>query len=148
MGPVVGEEFQRVLGRLGIEVLGGVGFEGGDTDGGGQGDKTGKGEGEKKRKQVLLGLISHIGGHKFAGNVILYLPPDSGAVSGADGAGQGEGEGEGDGVNMLAGRGIWYGRVEPRHVEGIVKETVLKGVVIKELFRGGVNADGRVMQIE
>ncbi|KLJ06659.1 hypothetical protein EMPG_17845 [Blastomyces silverae] len=35
----------------------------------------------------------------------------------------------------LAGKGIWYGRVEPRHVEGIVEETVLGGRVISEHFR-------------
>ena len=36
----------------------------------------------------------------------------------------------------------WYGRVEPRHVEGIVEQTLLRGEIIGELFRGGMNMDG------
>jgi (2Fe-2S) ferredoxin len=42
----------------------------------------------------------------------------------------------------LAGHAIWYGRVEPRHVEGILRETVLGGRVIKELVRGVVDFNG------
>ncbi|KAK8200608.1 Altered inheritance of mitochondria protein 32 [Zalaria obscura] len=72
--------------------------------------------------------ISHIGGHKWAGNVIIYIPPSFKA-------------------NPLAGKGIWYGRVEPRHVEGIVGKTVLDGKVIKELFRGGIAHDGDILRI-
>lgn len=70
-----------------------------------------------------VGLISHIGGHKYAGNVIIYMP-------------------ESMKRNSLGGMGIWYGRVEPRKVEGIVEETVLKGRIIKELFRGGLTKEG------
>ena len=77
------------------------------------------------QKQARVGLVSHIGGHKWAGNVIIYMPPSESSSP------QGK-------VNALAGRGIWYGRVEPRHVEGIVKETVLGGRVIEELCRGVV----------
>ncbi|MCJ1381043.1 hypothetical protein MMC17_004152 [Xylographa soralifera] len=68
-----------------------------------------------------VALVSHIGGHKFAGNVIVYLPPGFRV------------DGE---VAPLAGQGVWYGRVEPRHVEGIVAETVGRGRVVKELVRG------------
>ncbi|KAF7731396.1 hypothetical protein EC973_000204 [Apophysomyces ossiformis] len=57
-------------------------------------------------------MVSHIGGHKFAGNVICYTH-------------QGK-------------RGIWYGRVNPCHCAPIVEETVLKGNVIKELYRGSM----------
>jgi len=67
-------------------------------------------------KSARIGLISHIGGHKFAGNVIIRIPPRPG--------------------HPLSGREIWYGRVEPRHVEGIVEQTILKGNVIQELLRG------------
>lgn len=65
--------------------------------------------------RVNVGFTSHLSGHKFAGNVIVYLP------------GCGEDE---------AGLGVWYGRVEPKHVEGIVDETVLRGRVVGELCRG------------
>lgn len=75
-----------------------------------------------------VGLISHIGGHKFAGNVIVYIPPSFTA-------------------NPLRGKGIWYGRVEPANVEGIVQKTVVEGKVIKELFRGGVGQDGEILRL-
>lgn len=84
-------------------------------------------------KSARVGLISHIGGHKFAGNVIIYLPP--GMVT------------RGGEPHPLAGCGIWYGRVEPKHVEGIVGETVREGRVIEELFRGGVRRGGEVLRI-
>ena len=74
--------------------------------------------------------ISHIGGHKFAGNVIVYVPP----ILGNEG-------------HPLAGQGVWYGRVEPKHVEGIVRETIEGGRVIKELFRGGIDGKGGLMKI-
>ncbi|KAF2002440.1 hypothetical protein P154DRAFT_553064 [Amniculicola lignicola CBS 123094] len=78
-----------------------------------------------------VATISHIGGHKFAGNVILYVPPNFrvGCLQ----------KGE---ENALSGMGIWYGRVLPEHVEGIVQETIVKGRVIGELLRGGVSQDG------
>jgi len=79
-----------------------------------------------------ISLISHIGGHKFAGNVIVYVPPK---------------EVEGFERHALAGCGIWYGRVEPKHVQGIVEETVRKGVIIKELFRGGIDGTGRLLKV-
>ncbi|EGP84064.1 uncharacterized protein MYCGRDRAFT_48604 [Zymoseptoria tritici IPO323] len=75
-----------------------------------------------------IASISHIGGHKFAGNVIVYIPPSFTR-------------------NPLAGKGIWYGRVGPEHVEGIVSETILGGRVIKENFRGGVDQDGNVLRL-
>ena len=67
-------------------------------------------------------LISHIGGHAFAGNVVIYLPKTFKMPNGE--------------LSPLAGMGIWYGRVEPRHVWGIMEETVQRGSVIQELLRG------------
>lgn len=69
-----------------------------------------------------IGMVSHIGGHKWAGNVILYFPPGHRSQSG--------------GPSPLAAKGVWYGRVEPKHVEGIVSETLQQGHVIEELLRG------------
>ncbi|KAI4086523.1 MAG: hypothetical protein LQ344_007473 [Seirophora lacunosa] len=74
-----------------------------------------------------VGMISHVGGHAWAGNVIVYIPPNF--TLGADGA-----------VSPLAGMGIWYGRVERRHVPLIMEETVGKGRVIGDLWRGGLDA--------
>ena len=73
--------------------------------------------------EAHVAQISHIGGHKYAGNVIIYLPPSL----------------EG---NALKGSGIWYGRVGPEQVEGVVEETVVKGRVVGELLRGGVMQGG------
>ena len=73
-------------------------------------------------------LISHIGGHVFAGNVIIYIPN---TYSSHD----------------LSGKVIWYGRVEPKHVEGILEETIEKGNIIEELYRGGLNESGNSIQL-
>jgi len=87
-------------------------------------------EGTKPAVRSRVHQVSHIGGHKFAGNVIVYIPP----ILGNEG-------------HPLAGQGVWYGRVEPKHVEGIVSETVEGGRVIKELFRGGIDGKGGLMRI-
>lgn len=61
---------------------------------------------------VKVGLISHVGGHAYAGNV-LYFP------------------------RKLAQMPlVFYGRVFPEHVQGIVDETLRKGNIIKLLYRG------------
>ncbi len=80
------------------------------------------------RTRTMVGLISHVGGHKFAGNVIIYIPP---VLKN----------------HPLAGKGIWYGRVEPKHVEGIVEKTIYQGQIIKELFRGGIGQDSEMLRI-
>ncbi|KAG0211201.1 hypothetical protein BGX28_008381 [Mortierella sp. GBA30] len=69
-------------------------------------DLYGDGEGD-----IEIWLISHIGGHKFAGNVI---------------------------VHKSEGMAVWYGRVEPCHAQAIVETTIEKGQVIKELYRGSM----------
>lgn len=90
-------------------------------------------EGEEPRMSARVGLISHIGGHKFAGNVILYIPP-SAKLKGGD-------------PHPLRGMGIWYGRVEPKHVEGIIAETLGEGRVVMDLFRGGVEKGKGVLRL-
>ena len=73
-------------------------------------------------RKIKVALTSHVGGHAFAGNVIIYIPNGFRL--------------ENREVSPLAGKGIWYGRVEPRHVQGILKETVIDGRLIEELLRG------------
>ena len=82
-----------------------------------------------KSSKSRVALISHIGGHAFAGNVIINLPRPFITSSG--------------GSSPLAGASIWYGRVEPRHVQGIVEETIKKGNIIEELLRGIHDPDVR-----
>lgn len=68
---------------------------------------------KERRLDVDVGIVSHIGGHAYAGNVI-YFPLDKTKKS------------------------IWYGRVFPEKVAGIIDETVIGGKIIKELYRGEV----------
>ena len=85
------------------------------------------------RARYNISTTSHIGGHAFAGNVIIYIPPHWRLPDGK--------------TSPLAGKGIWYGRVEPKHVEGITEETIVWGKVIKELFRGGVGQGGQILRL-
>ncbi|KZO97963.1 hypothetical protein CALVIDRAFT_596977 [Calocera viscosa TUFC12733] len=66
----------------------------------------------QENKRVLILRSSHVGGHKYAGNVILCFP--TGAM-------------------------IWYGRVTPHEVASIVKNTIADGKVLPKLMRGGMN---------
>ncbi|KAF9919129.1 hypothetical protein BX616_001180 [Lobosporangium transversale] len=61
---------------------------------------------------VEIWMVSHIGGHKFAGNVI---------------------------VHKNEGMAVWYGRVEPCHSQAIVEATIERGEIIRELYRGSMN---------
>ncbi|KAF2770785.1 hypothetical protein EJ03DRAFT_342588 [Teratosphaeria nubilosa] len=112
LGPLLEAEFEDKLRRQNISILS---------------DALGP-ERAASSLSARIGLISHIGGHKWAGNVIVYVPP-------------------GLQNHPLAGKGIWYGRVEPQHVEGIVGKTILDGKVIKELFRGGIDGCGSKREI-
>lgn len=128
MGSVLRHEFSERLPELGVEVLSGpVEAEVSPTAGAIGGDVS---DGMYTSR---VGLISHIGGHKFAGNVIIYLPPH---LKRGDGS-----------AHPLAGHGVWYGRVEPRHVQGLVKETILQGNVVAELFRGAIRQDGEILRL-
>ncbi|KAG2151990.1 Sucrase/ferredoxin-like-domain-containing protein [Suillus cothurnatus] len=62
--------------------------------------------------RALIIKNSHFGGHKFAGNCVIYTP---------------------------RGAGVWYGRVTPHEVESIVKHTIIDGQVLPTIFRGGVD---------
>ncbi|KAK4936337.1 hypothetical protein LTR10_022765 [Elasticomyces elasticus] len=94
---------------------------------------TGSSSASDKTIDVNIGMISHIGGHKWAGNVIMYIPPTFQLPSRRP--------------HPLAGLGIWYGRVEPRHVGGIVEQTLFQGKVIQDLFRGGLGQDGETLRL-
>jgi len=129
-GPVLREEFSTALKRADFNLLTGP-VEVASTSS--EDTKLLSGKASKDKTAARVGLISHIGGHKYAGNLILYIPPGMKLKDGKD--------------NPLAGCGIWYGRVEPKHVEGIIKETIQGGMVIEELFRGGVRKGGEVLRL-
>ncbi|KAI9765606.1 MAG: hypothetical protein M1840_007295 [Geoglossum simile] len=62
---------------------------------------------------VGIYFISHIGGHKYSANMMIYRKEE--------------------------GQAIWLARVRPEHIEGIVKHTVLQGKVVHpdRQLRGG-----------
>ncbi|KAJ3332013.1 hypothetical protein HDU76_001575 [Blyttiomyces sp. JEL0837] len=79
-GPMLIEEFERVVEEVGLQ------------------------------GKVAIHGVSHIGGHKFAGNVIIY--------------------------SKFHPNGLWYGRVKTCHVQSIVEGTVKEGKVFEPLYRG------------
>jgi hypothetical protein len=122
--------------------------------------------GDDRPGGVGVYFISHVGGHKYSANVMVYRRPDAfgldaveraglaegetpapraaNAARKAAGGGDEEGEGEGD---VGAAQCIWLARVRPEDCEGIVKFTVLQGKVIKpeSQLRGGFDRSKGLM---
>lgn len=101
---------------------------------------------------VGIYFISHVGGHKYSANVMVYRRPnafgqDDEQQQQQPGGGRrpgGEGEGEADAAADGASEGgaaqcIWLARVMPEDCENLVRYTVLKGKVVKpeRQLRGG-----------
>jgi hypothetical protein len=94
---------------------------------------------------VGIYFISHVGGHKYSANVMIYRKADA---FGLDNVERGKLDGEvcpppkkaeeGE-EQMGAAQCIWIARVRPGDCEGIVKFTVLQGKVVKpeRQLRGG-----------
>lgn len=111
---------------------------------------------------VAIYFISHVGGHKYSANMIVYRRrqiqiqaqsqtqggggggggADTPRVLDGDGVGGGEGEG-GGGDDEGATQGIWLARVRPEDCEAIVRFTVLQGKVVKpqRQLRGGFDRE-------
>ncbi|KAJ5544948.1 hypothetical protein N7535_006665 [Penicillium sp. DV-2018c] len=73
---------------------------------------------------VGIYFISHVGGHKYSANVIVYRRRDF------DWYKRGQ-EGEGEIRDEGAAQGIWLARVRPEECENIIRFTVLQGKVVK-----------------
>ena len=129
MGPVLRDQFETCLPDNGLQVLQGPV----EISQGGDSAALPSVGNEEAAATARVASISHIGGHKFAGNVIIYIPPGMKTPEGLK--------------HALEGCGIWYGRVDPTHVEGIVRETILGGRVIEDLFRGGIRQDGEILRM-
>lgn len=127
MGPVLQAEFERQLPRAGFEVLHGPLVDEGVSA------PALSGTGSEVKSTARVGLISHIGGHKFAGNIIIYLPPTL--------------KNNASNPHPLAGHGVWYGRIEPKHVEGVIKETIVKGNIVTDHFRGAIKQNGEIIRL-
>ncbi|ORY74859.1 Sucraseferredoxin-like protein [Protomyces lactucae-debilis] len=73
-----------------------------------------KDEGSEDGK-VLVTTVSHIGGHRYAGNVLVYRKTDTGTVE-----------------------TLWLGRIMPNDIPWVIEYTVLQGRVKRSAVRGGV----------
>lgn len=104
---------------------------------------------------VGIYFISHVGGHKYSANVMIYRRPNAFGVDEVARKGEelkpktknGEEENEEDEGDVGAGQCIWLARVRPEDCEGIVKYTVLQGKLVKpeSQLRGGFDRSRGVM---
>ncbi|CAN1321948.1 Altered inheritance of mitochondria protein 32, partial [Linum perenne] len=72
------------------------------------------------KDQVFVSACSHIGGHKYAGNVIVFSSEAEGKTA-----------------------GHWYGYVTPEDVPEILDQHIGKGEVIERLLRGQLEVEKR-----
>ncbi|KFK33673.1 hypothetical protein AALP_AA5G044900 [Arabis alpina] len=63
--------------------------------------------------EIVVKPCSHIGGHKYAGNLIVFSPDSTGNIS-----------------------GHWYGYVTPEDVPAMLDQHIAKGEIIEKLSRG------------
>ncbi|KUI53574.1 Actin patches distal protein 1 [Cytospora mali] len=102
---------------------------------------------------VGIYFISHVGGHKYSANVMIYRRPDAFGLDGTDGADQSapvqrkDPTRDGEGGDLGAAQCIWLARVWPEDCEGIVKFEVLRGKVRKpeRQLRGGFDRSRGLM---
>lgn len=101
---------------------------------------------------VGIYFISHVGGHKYSANVMVYRKANA---FGLDTVERGKLDGEVcpppskplmDEVQEGAAQCMWIARVRPEDCEGIVKYTVLQGKLIKpeSQLRGGFDRERQV----
>ncbi|SPO04947.1 related to sucrose cleavage protein [Cephalotrichum gorgonifer] len=109
---------------------------------------------------VGIYFISHVGGHKYSANVIVYRRRDAFGLDAVERANAGEEElkpkvrsrndekggvvgEEEEGADEGAAQCIWLARVRPEDCENLVKYTVLQGKVVKpeSQLRGGFDRE-------
>ncbi|KAH8896995.1 hypothetical protein GQ53DRAFT_638564 [Thozetella sp. PMI_491] len=100
---------------------------------------------------VGIYFISHVGGHKYSANMMIYRRPNAFGVDDVERTklppgetlkpikANGTGGEEEDDADVGAAQCIWLARIKPEDCEGIVKYTILQGKVIKPetQLRGG-----------
>ncbi|PKY02564.1 putative sucrase/ferredoxin-like family protein [Aspergillus campestris IBT 28561] len=88
-------------------------------------------------------FISHVGGHKYSANMIVYRRRDFDWYKRSDGEKAEGGKTEGGEYDEGAAQGIWLARVRPEDCENIVRYTVLQGKVVKaeRQLRGGFDRE-------
>ncbi|KAK1807646.1 hypothetical protein LTR12_018006 [Friedmanniomyces endolithicus] len=93
--------------------------------------------GDERPGGVGIYFISHVGGHKYSANMMVYRR-GGGNAKGEEVGGGDDGEGQGE-----AAQCIWLARVRPEECENIVRYTVLQGKVVKpeRQLRGGFDRE-------
>lgn len=103
---------------------------------------------------VGIYFVSHVGGHKYAANVIVYRRRDfsnwyckpaaaASVVDNDDDDGESSDQEEEGKTEEGASQGIWLARVRPEDCENIIRYTVLQGKVVKpgHQLRGGFDRE-------
>ena len=96
------------------------------------------------RGRVEVRGCSHVGGHKYAGNVLVFAP--RGGVEGLDLGGAALKKTRAGSQRTLEDRetacfGAWYGYVTPREIDEVLRRTVGRGEIIPRLWRGSMGMD-------
>lgn len=102
---------------------------------------------------VGIYFISHVGGHKYSANMMVYRRPNAFGLDQVERGKLAEGEtvvpqnAEGGEEDVGAAQCIWLARVKPEDCENIVKFTVLQGKVVKPAsqLRGGFDRSKGLM---
>ncbi|KAG6578669.1 hypothetical protein SDJN03_23117, partial [Cucurbita argyrosperma subsp. sororia] len=77
------------------------------------------------KDRVYVSPCSHVGGHKYAGNLIIYQPGVDGKTT-----------------------GHWYGYVTPEDVSELFEQHIAKGEVLERLLRGQMGTNPEEVQKE
>jgi len=83
---------------------------------------------------VVVRGISHVGGHAYAGNLILYRQKEK------ESAADGKSEEVSSSVRPVT-EGHWYARVHAGHVPALVEEHIEGGKVLKCFWRGRITPE-------
>lgn len=84
-------------------------------------------------------FISHVGGHKYSANVMIYRKADPAGSIEPEGDGAADAAGVEEEKHDEVSQLIWLARVRPEDCENIVRYTLLQGKVVKpeSQLRGG-----------
>ncbi|KAL3833121.1 hypothetical protein ACJIZ3_007857 [Penstemon smallii] len=82
-------------------------------------------ESKDLKNQVFVTACSHVGGHKYAGNVITFSADPEGKIA-----------------------GNWYGYVTPNDILELLDKQIGKGEVINRIWRGQMGAPAPVKEAE
>ena len=91
------------------------------------------------RGRVEVRGCSHVGGHKYAGNVLVFAPR-GGVFSGLGQKKKASSVPEDEDAPRSC-FGAWYGYVTPREIDEVLRRTVGRGEIIPRLWRGSMGMD-------